>query len=133
MQKLKLQNKWNDKTKSYDKNSFELNDRDSVITGKVSISSKQKDKFVNKPMPFILFKSKTDAQTQAAVKSGLPFQADFTLGVNEFTDKEGKTVTYHQLIINEARLEKADSHNSTKQNGYQPQQEEEEFDSEIPF
>lgn len=132
MQKLRLQNKWNNETKSFDKQSFEVKESDNIITGKVQISSKQKDKYVNKPMPFIVFKSKADEQTQVAVKSGLPFLADFNLAVNEFSDKEGKLITYHQIIINEARLEKADAHNSAKQNAYQPEQEE-DLSDEIPW
>lgn len=133
MQKLKLQNKWNKDTNSFDKNQFELKETEKLISGKVNVTSKQNDKFVSKAIPFVLFKSKADAETQNAVKSCQPFLASFNLAVNEFKDKDGKTITYHQIIINEAKLEGIDKHSQEKGNGYQPEQEPFNDDSEIPF
>ena len=130
MQKLKLQNKWNNDTRQFDKSSFELKESDKTISGKVSITSKQKDKFVSKSLPFILFKSQTSEQTQDAVKSGQPFMADFTLGVNEFDGEGGKKVSYIQMVIKEATLaEQQSDHHRAKANGFQPQ---DDFDDEIP-
>jgi len=130
MQKLKLQNKWDKNSNSFNKNEFELKETDKMIMGKVSVSSKQNGKYVSKTIPFILFKSQTDLETQNAVKSG-EFEASFGIGVNEFEDKEGKKVSYHQLIINEARAKGIDKHNQDKANGYQPQ--EEMIDDVCPF
>lgn len=131
MQKLKLQNKWNNETKSFERGIFELKETDKTISGKIQISSKQKDKYINKAIPFIMFKSQTDLHSQEAVKSGQTFEAEFGLGVNEFTDKEGKTVTYIQMIINAAKIEGRE-HYEAKANAYQPEQEE-FVDDSIPF
>ena len=128
MQKLKLQNKWNNDTRQFDKSSFELKESDKTISGKVSITSKQKDKFVSKSLPFILFKSQTNEQTQDAVKSGQPFMANFTLGVNEFDGK-----AYIQMVIKEATLAEPaqlSDHHRAKADGFQPQEEDEES---VPF
>ena len=133
MQKLKLQNKWNNDTRQFDKSSFELKESDKTISGKVSITSKQKDKFVSKSLPFILFKSQTNEQTQDAVKSGQPFMADFTLGVNEFDGEGGKKVSYIQMVIKEATLAEPaqlSDHHRAKADGFQPQEEDEES---VPF
>jgi hypothetical protein len=129
MQKYRIQNKWDKNTNSFDKSSFELKETEKTIRGTLNISSKQNDKFVNKPIKFILFKSKTDLETQNAVKSCQPFQAEIGIGVNEF-EEEGKKITYHQVIINKAWLEGQDKHNEAKSNGYQPQDEDDEM---IPF
>jgi hypothetical protein len=119
MQKYKLQNKWDKTTNCFDKTAFELKETEKMISGKLNISSKQNDKFVSKPINFVLFKSKTDLETQNAVKSCQPFQAEIGIGVNEF-EVEGKKVSYHQIIINKAWL--ADSH-----------VQEQESDDSIPF
>ena len=41
MQKLKLQNSWDDQSESFDKDKFEIRETDGTISGKVSISSKK--------------------------------------------------------------------------------------------
>lgn len=138
MQKLKLQNTWNNATKSFDKNSFELKESDKTFTGKVLISSKENDKWISKPLPFIAFKSKIDEETQRALKNskGELFNADFDLTVASFDDKEtGKKVVYHRLIITKASFEGkiVDKHNADKANGYVSNNSDLFMDDEIPF
>jgi hypothetical protein len=138
MQKLKLQNSWNDQSKSFDKDKFEIRETDGTISGKVSISSKKGDKWISKPMPFTAFKSKIDEETKATLlqSSNSPFQADFNVAVDSFADKvSGKEISYFKIIINQARGEGMFRHSVDKGNGYAPQSNhvEEENDDEIPF
>jgi len=137
MQKLKLQNVYNKQTKSFDKNVFEIRETDGTISGKVSISGKKGDKWISKPMPFTVFKSKVDADTIDTIlhSKGQVFEAECNIVVDSFTDKEtNKEVTYLKLIINKAVAEKStpiSKHSVHKGNGYQPQEEDQ--DDEIPF
>lgn len=117
MQKLKLQNVYNKETKKFIVGEFQLKEYDKIISGKVNISSKVKDKWVNKDIPFIAFKSQLDESDIAAIKSG-EFMADFGIAVNEFQNDKGKTIKYHQLIINKAEVEGVDQHNQAKANAY---------------
>jgi hypothetical protein len=138
MQKLKLQNSWDDQSKSFDKDKFEIRETDGTISGKVSISSKKGDKWISKPMPFTAFKSKIDEETKATLlQSGnQPFQGDFNIAVDSFADKvSGKEISYFKIIINQARGESISQHSVDKGNGYAPQSNhvEEENDDEIPF
>ena len=128
MQKLKLQNSWNDQSKSFDKDKFEIRETDGTISGKVSISSKKGDKWISKPMPFTAFKSKIDEETKATLlqSDNQPFQADFNLAVDSFADKvSGKEISYFKIIINQARGEGISQSQSNHA--------EEENDDEIPF
>ena len=138
MQKLKLQNSWDDQSKSFDKDKFEIRETDGTISGKVSISSKKGDKWISKPMPFTAFKSKIDEETKATLlQSGnSPFQADFNVAVDSFADKvSGKEISYFKIIINQARGEGISQHSIDKGNGYVPQSNyvEEENDDEEGF
>lgn len=139
MQKLKLQNSWDDQSKSFDKDKFEIRETDGTISGKVSISSKKGDKWISKPMPFTAFKSKIDEETKATLlqSDNQPFQADFNLAVDSFADKvSGKEISYFKIIINQARGEGISQHSIDKGNGYAPQSnhaEEENDDDEIFF
>jgi hypothetical protein len=131
MQKLKLQNKWDNQAKKFTEE-FDFKETEKTITGKISVSSKQNDKYVSKSIPFILFKSQTTPETQSAVKSG-KFEASFGIGVNQFQDSEGKTITYHQLIINEAKSEGISKHSVDKGNAYQPQDDDFFVDDTVPY
>lgn len=142
MQKLRLQNIWNDMLKSFDKQNVDLRESDKVFMGKVQISSKEGDDYVSLPMKFIAFKSKIDQETEFALREskGSIFEADFGISVkllkdkngNKILDKDGKEIKYYQMIINKARFEKKgyDEHNQAKANAYQPQ---DDLDDEIPF
>lgn len=128
MQKLKLQNSWNDQSKSFDKDKFEIRETDGTISGKVSISSKKGDRWISKPMPFTAFKSKIDEETKATLlqSDNQPFQADFNLAVDSFADKvSGKEISYFKIIINQARGEGISQ--------LQSNHVEEENDDSIPF
>lgn len=145
MQKVKLQNKWDNETKSFDKSAFELKETDKTISGKISISAKENDKWISKPISFIAFKSKIDAETENAIKfsNGQSFEVELNLSVGSFKDNNGKETVYHKAIINKARQIAANGHQQDKQNGYQrdnvglaPQKggyEEEADDQFIPF
>lgn len=118
MQKLRIQNKYDKDAKKFT-NELELKDSDKIISGKLKISSKQKDKWINKVVPFIAFKSQLSQSEINTIKSG-EFEAEFGLGVNEF-EADGKTITYLQVIINKVANKGIDAHNEAKGNGYQPQ------------
>lgn len=132
MQKLRLQNVWNNDTKSFDKNNFELRESEKTISGKVSITSKKDDGYISKPMPFIAFKCKVDKDTLNALLNsrGKSFEAEFGIVVDSFKDNQGKEIKYHKLVINKAKLEGQEKHYQDKANGYQP---EEDQDDSIPF
>ena len=121
MQKLKLQNIWNNESKFFDRDKLEIRETDGAISGKVSISSKKGDKWLSKPMPFTAFKSKISNDTINALlhSGGQAFEADFNIVVDSFTDKEsGKEVSYFKLIINEAKGEGISKHSKDKGNAY---------------
>lgn len=143
MQKIKIQNTWNDSLKKYDKDEFDLKETDKIIYGQVTISSKVKDKFISMPLRFIAFKSKLTQNAESIIKSGLPFFADFNLTVNEYQTKDGELKKNLQMIINDAYPVEQNEHYEAKANGYQPQstiglvpQKQEDIeiiDDEIPF
>lgn len=136
MQKLKIQNTWNNDTKSFERDKFEVRETDGTISGKVSISSKKGDKWLSKPMPFTAFKSKIDEQTRTVLlhSDGKSFEASFNLSVDSFLDKKtNKETTYLKLIINEAKGEGISKHSQDKANGYVEEVSIEDFDCEIPF
>jgi len=132
MQKLKLQNTWNKETKSFDKDKFEVRETDGTISGKVCISSKKGDKWINKPIPFTAFKSKIDEETGLTLlhSAGKSFEAEFNLAVDSFVDKEGKEVIYFKLIINRAKGDGISKHQVDKSNG--SVKEFLDYDDEIP-
>jgi len=103
MQKLRLQNTYNEDTNSFDKNKFELRESDKTISGKVSISSKKGEVWLSKPLPFIAFKSQIDDETKRALlnSGGQMFEAEFGLMVDSF-EADGKEVKYIKLVINKA-------------------------------
>lgn len=131
MQKLKLQNSWNKDTKSFDKEKFELKETEGTISGKVSISSKKNDEWINKVIPFVIFKSRADDLTIRSVmqSGGKTFEADCNIAVDSFIDQSGKEIKYFKLIINQAKLEGIDAHSQAKGNAFQAEIE----DDEIPF
>ena len=135
MQKLKLQQVWDDNTKSFSKTQFELRESDKVISGKVAISTNKNNNWISKAIPFVAFKSKIDELTKSALlhSKGRLFDAEFNIVVDEFTDKETqKSIKFFKLIINEARFDDSvDKHNQAKANGYQ--QEQELGNDEIPW
>jgi len=131
MQKLKLQNIWDDQTKSFLKDQFHLRESDKVISGRVALSSKKEDKWVSKDMPFVAFKSQITDSTRIALtqSNGKLFDAEFTIMVDEFTDKEGQVRKYFKVnILNASLLDAPTQSNS------QPAVSEEIVDDEIiPF
>jgi len=103
MQKLRIQNIFNKETKSFDKSNFDIRETDKSISGKVSVSSKKGDVWVSKSIPFVVFKSKVDENTQKTIllSKGQFFEADFGLIVDSF-EADGKEIIYIKLVINKA-------------------------------
>lgn len=142
MQKLRLQNIWDDVLKSFDKSNFDLRESEKAFTGKVKITSKDGDDFNSLPMKFIAFKSKIDKETEFALREskGHVFEVDYGLTVKvlkdkkgaKVLDKDGRDIRYFQMIINKARFENKDyyAYNQAKADGYQPQVD---LSEEIPF
>lgn len=135
MQKFRIQNKWNQSSNSFDKNQFELRETDGTISGKLSVSSKKKDKYISKAIPFTIFKSKVDEETINAVlcSNGKLFEAEYNLAVESFFDKEtGKEISYIKIVISKAR-EIISQNSVDKSNDYQPQEESNDESDSIPF
>ena len=103
MQRLRIQNIFNKETKSFDKSNFDIRETDKSISGKVSVSSKKGDVWLSKALPFVVFKSKVDEDTQRAIllSKGQSFEADFGLIVDSF-EADGKEIIYIKLVINKA-------------------------------
>jgi hypothetical protein len=103
MQRLRIQNIFNKETKSFDKSNFDIRETDKSISGKVSVSSKKGDVWVSKSIPFVVFKSKVDEDTQRTIllSKGQSFEADFGLIVDSF-EADGKEIIYIKLVINKA-------------------------------
>lgn len=105
MQRLRIQNIFNKETKSFDKSNFDIRETDKSISGKVSVSSKKGDVWISKALPFVVFKSKVDEDTQRTIllSKGQSFEADFGLIVDSF-EADGKEIIYIKLVINKAVL-----------------------------
>ena len=103
MQRLRIQNIFNKETKFFDKSNFDIRETDKSISGKVSVSSKKGDVWVSKSIPFVVFKSKVDEDTQRTIllSKGQSFEADFGLIVDSF-EADGKEIIYIKLVINKA-------------------------------
>jgi hypothetical protein len=135
MQKFRIQNKWNQSSNSFDKNQFVLRETDGTISGKLSVSSKRKDKYISKAIPFTIFKSKVDEETINAVlcSNGKLFEAEYNLAVESFPEKEtGKEISYIKVVISKAR-EIISQNSVDKSNDYQPQEESNDESDLIPF
>ena len=127
MQKIRIRQTWDNQSKKFI-DSYEVQDREKIITGKVDISTKKDDKYISKTLPFIAFKSKIDQETINCLltsKNKL-FDADFNIMVDSFINEDGEEKKYLKLVINKAILN-SDNNNSNTQN------QEQIVDDEIPF
>ena len=127
MQKIRIKKIWDNQSKKFI-DSYEVQDREKIITGKVDISTKKDDKYISKTLPFIAFKSKID---QGMINCLLTsnnklFDAEFNIMVDSFADENGEEKKYLKLVINKAILN-SDNNNSNTIN------QEQIVDDEIPF
>jgi hypothetical protein len=108
-------------------NKFNLKEHDKVFTGRIQISKKIEEKWVNKVIPFVFFKN-SDLNTVNFFKNydGSSFQMDFDLTIDKMPNSE---VVYTKIIIKKTWKE-VDKHSIEKSNGYAP---ENNYFSEIPF
>jgi hypothetical protein len=106
---------------------FNLKEHDKVFTGRIQISNKIKDKWVNKAMSFVFFKN-SDLNTVNFFKNydGSSFQMDFDLTIDKMPNSED---AYIKIIIKKTWKE-VDKHSIEKGNGYATQ---DNYFSEIPF
>jgi len=127
MQKIRIRQTWDNQSKKFI-DSYEVQDREKIITGKVDISSKKDDKYISKTLPFIAFKSKIDQETINCLltSNNKLFDADFNIMVDSFADENGEEKKYLKLVINKAILN-SDNNNSNTIN------QEQIVDDEIPF
>lgn len=109
MQKLRIQNAWDNSTKSFIKTEFKIKDFGKVIAGTVSVSSKQDDKYISSSIDFVAFKSKISEDTQRALleSKGELFEAEFGLMANHYINKKGDEVKAIKIVINEAKFQGA--------------------------
>jgi len=97
---------------------FNLKEHDKVFTGKIQISKKIEEKWVNKAMPFVFFKN-SDLNTVNFFKNydGSSFQMDFDLTIDKMPNSED---AYIKIIIKKTWKE-VDKHSIEKGNGYAPE------------
>lgn len=127
MQKIRIKRIWDNQSKKFI-DSYEVQDREKIITGKVDISTKKDDKYISKTLPFIAFKSKIDQGTINCLltSNNKLFDAEFNIMVDSFADENGEEKKYLKLVINKAILN-SDNNNSNTIN------QEQIVDDEIPF
>ena len=106
---------------------FNLKEHDKVFTGKIQISKKIEEKWVNKAMSFVFFKN-SDLNTVNFFKNydGSSFQMDFDLTIDKMPNSED---AYIKIIIKKTWKE-VDKHSIEKSNGYAP--ENNYFNDEMP-
>jgi hypothetical protein len=97
---------------------FNLKEHDKVFTGRIQISKKIEEKWVNKAMPFVFFKN-SDLNTVNFFKNydGSSFQMDFDLTIDKMPNSED---AYIKIIIKKTWKE-VDKHSIEKSNGYAPE------------
>jgi len=97
---------------------FNLKEHDKVFTGRIQISNKIKDKWVNKAMSFVFFKN-SDLNTVNFFKNydGSSFRMDFDLTLDKMPNSEE---LYFKIIIKKTWKE-VDKHSIEKSNGYAPE------------
>jgi hypothetical protein len=107
---------------------FNLKEHEKVFTGRIQISKKIEEKWVNKAIPFVFFKN-SDLNTVNFFKNydGSSFQMDFDLTIDKMPNSED---AYIKIIIKKTWKE-VDKHSIEKSNGYAP--ENNYFSEEIPF
>lgn len=103
--KIKIQNKYNNETKLFDKALYDIKENDKMIFGRFSLSAKKKDKegkdfYISSSMAFVAFKSDLDSLSLSAIMMSLgkliEVQGDLT--VDSYNDK-----TFFKFIIKQAR------------------------------
>jgi hypothetical protein len=106
---------------------FNLKEYDKVFTGKIQISKKIEEKWVNKTISFVFFKN-SDLNTVNFFKNydGSSFQMDFDLTIDKMPNSED---AYIKIIIKKTWKE-VDKHSIEKSNGYAP--ENNYFNDEMP-
>lgn len=136
--KVRIANKWNNG--QIDKNSFDFEVKIGVGKGRLTWTSVEKgkngakDSFISSTKKFVCFGNNT-----AFIEKNLGQQLEIKgrLVGKQFVNGEGKKVKFEEIFINEVSLAETEQskHHQAKSNGYQPQVESEELDSdsEIPF
>jgi hypothetical protein len=106
---------------------FNLKEYDKVFTGKIQISKKIEEKWVNKTISFVFFKN-SDLNTVNFFKNydGSSFQMDFDLTIDKMPNSED---AYIKIIIKKTWKE-VDKHSIENSNGYAP--ENNYFNDEMP-
>lgn len=99
--KIKIANKWNKETKSYEKALYDIKESDKSIYGRFTLSAKKEEKWVNAHMSFIVFKSKVDIETINSLlrHDGKLIEVTGELTVDKGLDEKG----YFKFIINSAK------------------------------
>lgn len=99
--KIRISNKWNKQTNSYDKALYDIRETEGTISGRFTISIKKEEKWVSAHMAFTAFKSKIDLETKNSLlhHGGKQIEVSGTLSVDAANDGKG----YFKFIINSAR------------------------------
>lgn len=128
--KVKIQGKWQEDTKSFSKTEFQIKETDKSIRGRFVKNRKDnEDKWIAGTMTFVVFKSKVNQSTiNAIINHGGNF-LEIKGDLMPEKGKDGKV--YWCFIIEEAsHAIQANKHTESKQNGYQPSQDDDDY---IPF
>lgn len=122
--KIRISNKWNKETKSFEKALYDIKESDKTISGRFSLSAKKNDKWSSMHMAFIAFKNDIDLETKNALLHHggklIEVFGDLTVDVG-YDDKP-----YFKFVIKKANLVE-------KKEVVQHFQETSEEDSSIPF
>ncbi len=127
--KIRISNKWNKQSNSYEKSAYEIRETEKTVSGRLTLSAKKKlesgeEKWVSAHMAFIAFKSKIDSQTLSSLvhHGGKFLEVEGNLSVDLANDGKG----YFRFIINSAR-------SCEEKKPVQSFHEVENSDDEIPF
>lgn len=128
--KIRISNRWNKVENSYDKALYDIRESEKTISGRFVISKKNGEKWVNKHMAFIAFKSDLDTQSLNALinHSGNPLlvSGDLSIDARNETDHEG----YFRFVIKEAKF--VDNKKEGPARSFH-EKSEPEGDDDIPF
>lgn len=98
---IRIANKWNKQTNSYDPALFDIREGESTISGRFKLSAKKEEKWISAHMAFTAFKNDLDLETKNSLinHNGKLLNVKGRLIVDKGPEDKG----YFKFIIDEAR------------------------------
>lgn len=89
MTTIKIQNNFDKESKKPIKNSFNLRESDKIFAGRIELSKKKDEEWINTSMSFIAFKSRLDLASQNFLRNhnGKILKAEIELDVDKYNDR----------------------------------------------